>query len=168
MRFTSTSPMARPGLQRDFAAYDEFRDNWWCGNLKEDAIGNPVMDQHYKPLAASAGQSGSKPELFRIPLSLDQPLPPFLTAQDKIDAAREIAALQQIPGAPDYFATQVLAWYKAHPEDKRNADLLGFAKRVVRNGCRTAETTELDHQLFTVLQQRYPKSEWARRYPSWE
>lgn len=170
MRFTSTNPMVRPGLQRDFAAYDEFRDNWWCGNLKKDANGNPGVDEHYKFVAASTGQPGIKPELFRIPLSSerDQPLPPFLTAQDRADAALEITALQQIPGAPDYFATQALAWYKAHPEDKRNADLLGFAKRVVRNGCRTVETTELDHQLFTVLQQRYPKSEWAKKYPSWE
>lgn len=170
MRFTSTNPMVRPGLQRDFAAYDGFRDNWWCGNLKKDASGNPVVDEHYKPVAARAGQPGSKPELFRVPLSSDteQQLPPFLTAQDKADGAREVAALQQIPGAPDYFATQALAWYKAHPEDNRNADLLGFAKRVVRNGCRTAETTELDHQLFTVLQQRYPRSEWAKKYTSWE
>jgi hypothetical protein len=170
MRFTSTNPMMRPGLQRDFAAYDEFRDNWWCGNLKKDASGNAVLSDHYKPVAARAGQPGPKPELFREPLSSDteQPLPPFLTAQDKADSAREVAALQQIPGAPDYFATQALAWYKVHPDDKRNADLLGFAKRVVRNGCRTAETTELDHQLFLVLQQRYPRSEWAKKYTSWE
>ena len=30
MRFTSTEPTVRVGGERDFAVYDDFRDNWWC------------------------------------------------------------------------------------------------------------------------------------------
>jgi hypothetical protein len=165
MRFTSTEPVVRWGVQRDFAAYDDFRDNWWCGSSKQDDQGDPA-----RSIAADPGNPAAKATLFGSPIvpEQEQPSPAFLSAQDKADAAREIARLMKIPGAPDYFATQALSWYKEHPADSRNADLLGFAKRVVRNGCRTAGTTELDHQLFTLLQRRYPNSEWAKKYASWE
>jgi hypothetical protein len=155
MRFTSTEPTVRVGSERDFAAYDSFRDNWWCD-------------------ADNSGQTSPpqpKPALlFSQPIvpATIEPDPPFLTAADRAAAEKEIATLQKTPGASDYFAQQALDWVKAHPDDPHNADLLGFAMRVVRNACRDDATKDLSHQLFDTIHRRYPKSEWATRYATWE
>ncbi len=155
MRFTSTEPLVRTGGERDFAAYDEYRDNWWCN---ADTSGQSYPPQP-KPVL-----------LFSQPLvtAAAQPDPPFLTDADQAAAAREIAALEKVPGASDYFARQALDWVNAHPADPHNADLLGYAMRVVRNACRSDATKELNHQLFGTVHRRYPKSEWAARYTTWE
>ncbi len=155
MRFTSTEPTVRVGSERDFAAYDTSRDNWWCD-------------------ADNSGQTSPpqpKPALlFSQPIvpATTEPDPPFLTAADRDATDREIAELQKIPSASDYFAQQALDWVKAHPTDAHNSDVLGFAMRVVRNACRTDATKDLNHQLFDTLHSRYPKSEWATRYTTWE
>src|SRR5258708_28176317 len=101
-----------------------------------------------------------KPALFAVPLTpiTQPPSPPFLTPADSEAAARELLALQQIPCASDYFATQTLAWLKSHPADPDHSELLGFAMRLVRNGCRTADTKQLNHQLFDTLHKTYPAS----------
>ena len=78
------------------------------------------------------------------------------------------SALETIPAESDYFAKEALAWVKKHPDDPHDADVLGFAMRVVRNGCRSDATDELNHQLFDILHRRFPKSEWAKRYTTWE
>ena len=57
---------------------------------------------------------------------------------------------------------------KDHPSDPHDADVVGFAMRVVRNACRSDATKDLNHQLFDVLHGRFPKSEWATRYTTWE
>jgi len=72
--------------------------------------------------------------------------------------------LETITVASDYFAKEALAWVKKHPDDPHDADVLGFAMRVVRNGCRSDATDELNHQLFDILHRLFPKSEWAKRY----
>src|SRR5205807_9256040 len=96
------------------------------------------------------------------------PDPPFLRAADRAGADREIAALRATPCSSDYFAAAVLDWQRQHPADPRNITLLGFAERAVRNGCRTDATKELNHRLFVVVQTKYPKSEWAKKYTTWE
>lgn len=156
MRFTSTEPLVRIGQERDFAAYDGFRDNWWC-------TATP-------PSPGTGSPQDRSPHLFSEPIipRAQQPDPPFLTPADSAKADREIAALQKIPCASDYFAQQTLAWVKDHPDDPHNADLIGFAMRVVRNACRSEATKDLNHQLFNVLHRRFPKSEWAARYTTWE
>ena len=155
MRFTSTEPMVRVGGERDFASYDAFRDNWWC------AANTPAVPSPSDPGGALFFQQLLVSESA-------QPDPPFLSQADRIEAGKEIAALGKIPGASDYFAREALSWVKAHPDAQQNADLLGFAMRVVRNACRSDATGELNHQLFDTLHARYPGSEWAKRYTTWE
>jgi hypothetical protein len=157
MRFTSTEPTVRVGEERDFAAYDDFRDNWWCS-----AEAQPWVIQQ------TAGKT--PPHLFATEIvpRLSQPDPPFLTATDRAEADKEIARLQQIPCASDYFAREALAWVKNHPDDAHDADVVGFAMRVVRNACRSTDTKDFSHQLFDLLHQRFPKSEWATKYTTWE
>jgi hypothetical protein len=153
MRFTSTEPTVRAGRERDFAVYDEMRDNWWCD----------INNDYAAPLSAS----DEGPHLF-TDANVAQPDPPFLSAADRAQAKKENEVLQKIPCASDYFAVQALAWVKDHPTDPRNPDVIGFAMRVVRNACRSGKTKDLDHQLFDVLHRQFPKSDWASRYKTWE
>ena len=155
MRFSSTEPTVRAGIERDFAAYSDDRDNWWCGN---------------DPMALTGPAGDEANHLFSSVLVAPaaQPDPPFLTAADRAEAGREIARLQKIPGASDYFAQQALAWVKDHPNDEHDAEVIGFAMRVIRNACRSVSTSDLNHQLFDILHRRFPNSEWAGRYKTWE
>jgi hypothetical protein len=160
MRFTSTEPTVRAGGERDFALYDDFRDNWWC------SAGDDAENLYPGP---TASKKTRVPSLFAQPLvsPATQPDPPFLTDADRAALQQEFAILQKVPTSSNYFAREALAWVKAHPDDPRNPDVLGFAIRVVRNACRSNATKELNHQLFNTLHRRYPKSEWAKRYSTW-
>ena len=48
-------------------------------------------------------------------------------------------------------AKEALVRFKKYPDDPHDADLLGFAMRVVRNRCCSDVTDELNHQLFDIL-----------------
>lgn len=156
MRFTSTEPTVRSGLERDFAAYDRFRDNWWCS--------------YSPPVPSNGSPEEKKVHLFTdaIVAPTEQPDPPFLSEMDRAQARNEMARLEKIPSASDYFAKQALDWVKKHPDDAHDADLIGFAIRVVRNACRSNRTKDLNHELFDLLHRRFPKSDWAARYTTWE
>jgi hypothetical protein len=175
MRFTSTEPTVRTWHERDFASYDYMRDNWWCDTTAWQS-GSPnvprpphlfsqfIIPREVTPTTPAVLPPGSPYNS----LPGVQPDPPFLTAADRAAADREVAQLQKVGLASDYFAREALAWVKAHPNDPRNADVLGFAMRVVRNACRSDATKELNHQLFDTLHRRYPQSEWAAKYTTWE
>ncbi len=163
MRFASTEPIVRDGEQRPegFATYSEFRNNWWQGS---DPGGPPRG-------ADNAADVGPRlPGFFgTVPAPLAElPDPAFLTADDRTAAAQEVKTLRAVPCASDYFAGAALAWQQAHPADPRTADILGNAERVIRSGCSTSATKELNHQLFVVVQTKYAGSVWARKYKTWE
>jgi hypothetical protein len=159
MRFPSNAPLVDAGIERNdgFAGYSMYRLNWWGAST--DA----------KP--SSAGNPDGTPATFfgmQTPTPAALPDPPFLTEVDRAAADREIAALRRTPCSSDYFAAAALDRQRLHPDDPRTVDVLGFAERAVRNGCRTDATPDLNHRLFTVVQTKYPKSEWAKKYTTWE
>ncbi len=158
MRFASTEPIVREGMQRPegFATYSNYRDNWWEGSRDADAV--PAGDVH-----TLGTFFGAKPAPVK-----ELPDPQWLTAAEREEAAREVAALRTVPCASDYFAAAALHWQEQHPGDARTADILGSAERVARSGCRTDATKDLNHRLFVVVQTKYPKSEWATKYKTWE
>jgi hypothetical protein len=182
MRFASTEPSVRYGEERrnGFAAYDVFRQNWWCSTVP--APGDTI-DTYFK-----LRDESRLDDYAGIPdpgNAIAPPAPVFLTPTDLAKAASEIAALNKIPNASTYFAKAALAWMKLHPKDPRTPDILGEADRVVRNACRidppydahgkqTADphnmtfTTNLAHALFDALHENYPQSPWTRRYKSWQ
>jgi hypothetical protein len=186
MRFPSAEPLVRTGNERStgFATYSELRDNWWSGNEQyfdppASPAASPAASQNPSKYVAVSGPElknvvpespGFKPALFSVPIVSTKAIasPPFLTASDATEAAREIFVLQHLPGAGDYFANNALAWVKLHPTDPNNAELLGFATRVLRNSPRSANATELNHQLFNLIHRKYPSSTWAKRYTTWE
>jgi hypothetical protein len=163
MRFPSNAPLVSGGMKRTdgFAGYSEYRLNWWSASTGAKP---PTSDDSSSTPATFFGTQPST----RAAL----PDPPFLTAADRAAADREIATLRSTPCSSDYFAAAALDWEKQHPPtpnpDPRTVTLLGFAERAVRNGCRTDATKELNHRLFIVVQTKYPKSEWARKYTTWE
>ena len=173
MRFASTEPSVRYGEERRnaFATYDAYRQNWWCTTVPQpygDVDDNLQYSSYKKP-----------------PLTpLAKPL--FLSPADNAEAAAEVALLEKIPSASQYFATQALAWWKLNPADPHNPELLGQASRVLLNSCRTELpydsktnkqtgdpndpnlTANLAHALFDALHKDYPQSTWTKRYKSWE
>ena len=171
MRFPSTEPLVRAGTQRTegFADYSYLRDNWWSGNTLY--ISSPNTENYESGFHTILPDDPKfKPALFNAPIvtTMLVPSPTFLTPADTTEAGKEILVLQHIPNAGDYFATQALTWVKDHPTDPNNSELLGLATRVVRNNIRTADTRELNHQLFLTLQHKYPNSPWAKRYKTWQ
>jgi hypothetical protein len=158
MRFPSNGPLVSDGMEPNdgFAGYSAYRLNWWGAST--DA----------KP--PTPNDSGTPATFFGTPPATRAALPdpPFLTAEDRAAADREIAALRSTPCSSDYFAAAALDWQKQHPADPQNITLLGFAERAVRNGCRTKATPDLNHRLFVIVQTKYPKSEWAKKYKTWE
>jgi hypothetical protein len=163
MRFASTQPVVRDGLERaeGFAGYDSYRDNWWM----ESKAAKPATRVGNVATFAEPGtffgmvMPGSREEMAD---------PPFISADERDAAEHEVAALEKVSCASDYFAQAALEWQKEHPADARTADILGYAQRVIRNGCETKATSELNHRLFVVTQTKYPKSAWAKRYTTWE
>jgi len=159
MRFASTEPSVRDGEERrnGFATYDEYRQNWWCSTVPHPG---ETVDNDPNPPANSGYVPPAPPPT--------PPTPLFLTAADKASATSELAMLQKIPSGSDYFATQALAWFKAHPKDPRTADIVGEANQVLHNSCRNDGTPKLAHALFDVLHQSFPQSSWAKKYKTWE
>jgi hypothetical protein len=161
MRFPSVRPYVNEGFGRgDFAAYDSYRDNWWCTD-----VGTALTVNNYGSSYSYDGQKVPGPTLAS---TVEFPDPAFIDTAEAAQAKKELESLAKLGTAPDYFAAQALAWVAAHPADERNADLLGFAKRVMRNGCRSKESSQWDHKLFLTMQKRYPESAWAKRYSTWE
>jgi hypothetical protein len=163
MRFASTEPSVRDGVERrnGFAAYDQYRQNWWCTTV-------PAAHQTVDELPAvkgAADTSGADGSQFRT-IHPSQPL--FLTAAQIAAAQQEVAALEKFPDATEYFGREALAWQKSHPHDPQTPDLLGEAFRVQRNSCATEAASSTGHALFDILHQQYPQSEWTRRYTTWE
>jgi len=173
MRFASTEPSVRYGEERRnaFATYDEYRQNWWCTTVPQPYGTVDDIPQYNS---------------YRKPPQTPLAKPLFLTTVDTSEAATEVAALERIPSASQYFATQALSWWKLHPTDPHTPDLLGEANRVLRNSCRTELpydsktnketgdpkdpnlTTNLAHALFDALHKDYPQSTWTKQYKSWE
>ena len=152
MRFPSARPYINAGAAREegFAAYSGYRDNWWCAGLAADNYSNGFN--------FSAG--------FADPnATAKEKVPEFISASMETEAQAETAQLATIGDAPVYFGNRALAWGRAHPEDPRNPEVLGFAFRAMRNGCNLEKSQDLKKQVFTLLHSRYGTSQWAKHYP---
>lgn len=162
MRFPSVRPYVNAGPIREdgFVGYSAYRDNWWCAGMGVDQRAMSSYTGSYNYSFTYAEQAGGAPAS-----AVKQDAPPFLTPSMLSGAAEENAALAKIGDAPEYFGTQALAWVKAHPQDPRGAELLGFAFRAMRNGCNLEKSYSLRKEVFDTLHARYSQSEWAHKYP---
>jgi len=172
MRYPSTRPHVNIGGGRDdgFAGYSYYRDNWWCeaGHTQEDyqTTFEDTEDRNF------VGITYDKQKILI-------PFPAFLTTEDIKQANTQLHAMDTPESGSDRLVKEAIAWAKAHPSDLRAADLLGFAFRAVRNGCSSSPWKNVDqpepkkeeyleYQIFQLLHSRYPNSQWAKRYQTWD
>ncbi len=137
---------ARPGVGRETepGKIDSYRDNWWCANkTAEDA------------------RSYAEKQAPPAPAVL------FLTPDDRNSAAAEAKKLLAAGSGATYLSRVVLAFAKAHPDDPRVPEALHLAVRAKRYACDAGEDPNVTRDCFRFLQNRYPKSEWARKTPVW-
>ena len=89
----------------------------------------------------------------------------FLTAEQRRQAETEATRLNTLPQGLVWVGRRVIAYVKAHPEDKDNAETLALVVRGTRFGCdyngKGQPQNLVSKEAFELLHQLYPKSEWA-------
>jgi len=155
------NPGIRPYVETGFGRLtalekiDDFRDNWWCSFNQEDPQYNYYKDK--------SEIEGPLKQLYQN----EQPTASFLSPPDRAQAEQEWKKLAALPPAPNYLASQVIAFTQAHADDPRAAEALHLAVRATRYGCSDPKTGALSKQAFDLLHQRYPNSEWAKQTKFW-
>ena len=91
----------------------------------------------------------------------------ILGATEKAAADAQWNELWHLGPAPNDFGKVVLQWAAAHPSDSRLPEALALVVRATRYGCNTGETAQFSKQAFTLLQRKYPNSDWAKKTPHW-
>ena len=158
LKFPGTRPIVEPGVGRgtEFNQIDHFRDNWWCLPEPNPSKASPGESTEVIPM--SGPLRSIYPDL--------EPLPPaFLSHEQKSMADGNWDKLPRV--APNYFAREVLAWGKQHPDDPREAEALYLVVRATRYGCTDVATAGLSKTAFEFLHAQYPKTEWARKTKYW-
>jgi hypothetical protein len=129
-----------PANQRDM-----FRDNWWCQARTAEPL-SPVLREIY-------GQG--------------RPVERFLSEPERQAAKAEAQALAAAPSAPDFLAEKTLRWAQQQPNDSRLPEALHLVVQATRYGCGSDATHEYSKRAFTVLHERYPTSEFAKKTRYW-
>lgn len=148
LRNPGMKPYLEQGVQRSatFAELDSFRDNWWCGRWTD-----------------GGGSGGLDPNDSNAPQA--KPQADFLTTSEKKQAGDEAATLNALPSGTVWMGRQVIAYVKAHPEDKDGAEALGLTVRATHYSCSSESDTNgqkaLSKEAFEMLHRLYPKSAWA-------
>jgi hypothetical protein len=157
LHFPGAQIEVHSGPLRGMAAseMDSFRDNWWGAAADSPGFGGA------KPGALANGS----------PLSSvypDQNLhpPSFVSADEEATAREQWNKISSAP-APNFFASVVLDWAKAHPDDGRVPEALHLVVRATRYGNGDKDTGEYSKAAFDLLHNRYPNSEWAKKTPYW-
>jgi hypothetical protein len=138
---------------------DSFHDNWWCsfaaakdaddwGNYfsRYTQMESPLMSFYY-------GQ-----KLF---------YPDFLTEAETKTAESEWAAALKLDTAPNWLASQVLAFAKSNPNDPRVPEALHYVVRATHLGCADSNSPRYSKAAFQLLHYRYPHNPWTAKTPYW-
>ena len=157
LRIPGLRPYVATGFGRltPLAKLDNVRDNWWCAFA--EGQGAPVPDYYHSSTMIPA------PLHLLYPNGI--PAANFLSAAERDRGRREWSRLAALPNAPEYLATQTVAWVKDHPRDPRAPEALHLAVRAVRYGC--GAKAGASKEAFQLLHQRYPNSEWAKKTKYW-
>jgi hypothetical protein len=149
LKFPGLRPFVSTGMGRTSAVeeVDSYRDNWWCAE--------PPISVHESP-ASEGGDAKAKPV----------PVPEFLKPSQSV-AATQVAALQALGTAPNYFARIAIAWTEKNPADPRSPEALHLAVRSSRYGCTDDQTGRWSKAAYDLLHRRYPNTTWARNTKYW-
>ncbi len=161
LKYPGTRPILDTGVSRETALnkIDNYRDNWWCVP-EETGKRDPAEAAQFAPHPLSKPLRALYPE--------GKPAAPaFLDAGQKTKGQEDWKELQHLGVAPNYFAQEVLAWGKQHPDDPRVPEALSLAVRSTRYGCTDKATGGLSKAAFELLHGQYPKTEWAKKTRYW-
>ncbi len=159
LKYPGVRPYATGGLLRKAAlnSVDEMRNNWWGDPRGPEAKEiEPIEDEYYEenpPL-----QRGDLPALES---------PPFLSAEQREQAVKEVKALSGTGDTATYFLKETLALCKRSPDDKRLPEMLHQAILASRHTDTSAEASELSKQAYALLRKRFPKNPWTVKTKAW-
>jgi hypothetical protein len=128
-----------------------FRRNWWCS---ADAATGVYRTEQSDLVSLLHG-------------SPHVPFPSFITAAERGTVERERTAFAAVGTAPNYLATEAVAWARERPQDPNAAEALALAVEGTRWGCNDPQTSTQSRRAFQTLHRLFPKTEWARRTKYW-
>lgn len=145
LHFSSAQPNATSGPLME----DDYGDasGWWWG-------ASPI--QKTQGASTGMGESESEPEEFD---------PEFLTAPQRAQLKQQIAKLEKVETAPNYFAKIVLAYAQKHPADPRVPEALHYGVKCTRYGSTDDASHKLSKQMFTMLHTKYKGNTWTKQTP---
>jgi hypothetical protein len=92
-------------------------------------------------------------------------LPAVPATGDAATVREELARLAPAKTATGTVGDDVLAWLDSHPKDPELPWLLHVVVMSTRGGCLDPGAANLSRKAFTLLQKRYPGTEWAQKTP---
>jgi hypothetical protein len=145
LKFPGLRPYVIAGVGRTTALreIDSYRDNYWCAEPPTSMSGT-----------AWQGEDEDKSKVTPI-------VPPEFLKASRALAAKEVAALQALGTAPNYFCRIAIEWTEQNPADARSPEALHLAVRSTRYGCTDKETGRWSKAAFDLLHRRYPNTTWA-------
>jgi len=156
-------PEARPyfasGIARQSGSgkLDPYRDNWWCPT-------DVQIDLDSRANAVGRWYTATPNLLQR---SAADHIPEFLGENATTEAAREMDKLGKLGAATDFLGGIVLAYAQVRRGDTRIPEALYWLVRAGHYGCADTKTWKTTRAAFRLLQLQYPKSNWAKRTPTW-
>lgn len=155
LRSPGLRPFVNSGAERTTAInrIDNYRDNWWCGDL-----GGNLEGAYY--LAETDKDNTEKNRKLARGLL-------YLSSGENEAVENEWRLLRQSGTAPNYLAWETLKWAHERPDDPRVPEALHLAVRSTRYGCDGIGTSALSRKAFTLLHSRYRGSRWAKETPYW-
>jgi len=151
LKFPGLRPYVIAGVGRttELKEIDSYRDNYWCAEPPTSMSG-----------AAWQGEDEDKSRVAPI-------VPPEFLKASRALAAKEVAALQALGTAPNYFCRIAIEWADKNPNDVRSPEALHLAVRSTRYGCTDKETGRWSKAAFDLLHRRYPNTTWAKNTKYW-
>ncbi len=155
-------PDARPyfasGISRQTlpGKIDNYRDNWWCPMdipIELDSRANQDGDYSHTPNLLLSSASDVTPD--------------FLAADSSGEASAEFKKLGALSAATDFLGGIVVQYADSHRDDSRVPEALHNVVRSGHFGCTDVNTWKTTRTAFRMLHLRYPRSEWAKRTPTW-
>ena len=131
------------------------RRNWWC-----DFDGTSQR----RDASVSQGRNETLAIVYRDgPL----PFPEFLSADERAQSEREVAAIAKLGAASDYLADEAVKWARARPRDLDAAEALAHAVEGARWSCEYQRNSAAARRAFETLHRLFPQSEWAKKTKYW-